>query len=156
MGNIGIRILLCMMIWIAITNYIDYKKQRKPHTSPKISIIIPCYNDAKTIQETIHSVYESYDHDKIELIIVNDKSKDNSREKILELQPKYNFIFKENAHNKGKSETLNATADECSHDIIVILDADTLLSKKALNDLLQRLEDPKVAATSCAYKPSNK
>jgi cellulose synthase/poly-beta-1,6-N-acetylglucosamine synthase-like glycosyltransferase len=100
MGNFGLRILIVMMTWIAISNYIDYKKKRKPHTNPNISIIIPCYNDGHTIQETIHSVYKSYDNDKIELIIVNDKSKDNSREKILELQPKYNFIFKENEYNK--------------------------------------------------------
>ena len=48
---------------------------------PLVSVIIPCYNHADFVQETIRSVIEQ-NYKNIELIIIDDGSKDNSVEKI--------------------------------------------------------------------------
>lgn len=58
----------------------------------KVSVIIPCYNGESVINRSIESIYnQSYEN--IELIVVDDGSKDHSKELILE--------WKEKFHNKG-------------------------------------------------------
>ncbi len=47
------------------------------HQKPLVSIVIPCYNHAKFVQETIQSVIDQ-DYGNIELIVIDDGSKDTS------------------------------------------------------------------------------
>jgi len=51
---------------------------------PLVSIVIPCYNHAQFVQETIQSVIDQ-DYENIELIIIDDGSNDNSVEVIQEM-----------------------------------------------------------------------
>ncbi len=72
---------------------------------PLVSIIVPCYNHEKYVQETIESiVHQTYKN--IELIVIDDGSKDTSPQVIERLSKKYNFTFIHRP-NKGLSATLN-------------------------------------------------
>ncbi len=138
-------------------SYVDHIQKRKPHTYPNISFIIPCYNDGDSIEATIKSIYTCYDKSKFQLIIINDHSRDNSKEVIQKLQSEYEFLFIDQEKNTGKSVALNNAAEQAIHEIIIFIDADSLLNKDALNDILQRLEHEKnVVAVTCPYRPSNK
>lgn len=77
---------------------------------PLVSIVIPCYNHAQFVQETIQSVIDQ-DYENIELIIIDDGSNDNSVEVIQEMIPAceerfVRFEFRCRP-NKGLSATLN-------------------------------------------------
>ena len=136
---------------------IDHIKKRKNHSNPNISFIIPCYNDGDSIAKTVESIHQCYDKNNFQLIIINDKSKDDSKEQIQNLQSKYDFLFIDHEHNTGKSIALNNAVKKAIHEIIIFIDADTLLNKRALDDLLKRLEHEKnVVAVTCPYKPLNK
>lgn len=54
--------------------------------NPLVSIVIPCYNHAQFVQESIQSVIDQ-DYKNIELIIIDDGSKDNSIDVIKEMIP---------------------------------------------------------------------
>lgn len=73
--------------------------------SPLVSVIIPSYNHARYVEEAILSIVNQT-YKNIELIVIDDGSKDNSVEIINLLAKKYNFKFLTQT-NKGVSNTLN-------------------------------------------------
>ena len=72
---------------------------------PLVSVIVPCYNHEKYVEETIESIVNQT-YENIELIVIDDGSKDASPQIIEELSKKYNFKFIHRS-NKGLSATLN-------------------------------------------------
>ncbi len=157
-GYIRLFITIGLSITILWLCYKDYSKKSKKNTKiPPISYIIPCYNDWNTIQNTIKSIYQSHPDNNFQLIVVNDNSKDNSKEQIQNLQSEYNFEFIDQKENTWKAVALNNTIKYTKNEIIVFIDADSLLTRKALDDMIKRLSNEKwVVAVTCAYKPINK
>lgn len=89
----------------------------------KLSVIIPCYNEANTIQALVAAVRESPYPDK-EIIIVDDCSTDGTRELLgAEIAPGVSKIFY-HAVNQGKGAALRTGIQAASGDIVVIQDAD--------------------------------
>ncbi|AHG74143.1 Glycosyl transferase, group 2 [Mannheimia sp. USDA-ARS-USMARC-1261] len=83
---------------------------------PLVSVVIPCYNHERYVQECIQSVIDQT-YQNIELIIIDDGSRDHSVEKINQLIEKcknrfvrFEFRYRE---NKGLSKTLNEAIDWC-------------------------------------------
>ena len=72
---------------------------------PLVSVVVPCYNHEKYVKETIESIINQT-YKNIELIVIDDGSKDNSVKVIQELADKYGFTFIHRP-NKGLSATLN-------------------------------------------------
>lgn len=86
---------------------------------------------------------------------MNDNSTDISLEVLKKLNKKYPFKLIENQKNLGKSKTLNENIPLASHETLLILDADTKISKANIMDMLKR-KVGKVAGVSCPYQPLNK
>lgn len=97
---------------------------------PLVSIVIPCYNHAQFVQETIQSVIDQ-DYQNIELIIIDDGSKDNSVEKIQEMISVCEKRFKrfEFRHrpNKGLCATLNEALEWCEGEYFAPVASDDLI-----------------------------
>ncbi|KAA6348120.1 putative teichuronic acid biosynthesis glycosyltransferase TuaG [termite gut metagenome] len=72
---------------------------------PLVSVVVPCYNHAQYVEECIESVVNQT-YKNIQLIVIDDGSKDKSPEILKELQKKYGFIL-ECQKNIGLSKTLN-------------------------------------------------
>lgn len=77
----------------------------KKKDSPLVSIVVPCYNHANYVRETIESIVNQT-YKNIELVVIDDGSTDNSVEIIQKLAKNYNFTFIYRP-NKGLSATLN-------------------------------------------------
>ena len=72
----------------------------------KLSVIIPCYNEEKTIEIIIDAVINSKCSIEKEIIIVDDFSKDNTREKLKEIEYKVSKILY-HEKNMGKGVATN-------------------------------------------------
>ena len=124
---------------------------------PKLSFVIPCFNDASTVAEAIKSIYMSYDHDLIDLTVIDDKSTDHSLQEIKKMQKNYPFTIITHEINTGKAHALNQAIPHLPHDLVVLIDADIVLNRPALENMLSRLQhNPKVATVSAPYKPFQK
>ncbi|OYQ74963.1 glycosyltransferase family 2 protein [Wohlfahrtiimonas chitiniclastica] len=97
--------------------------------NPLVSVIIPCYNHEQFVQECIQSVIDQ-DYKNIELIIIDDGSKDQSVQKIEEMrsQCEKRFVRFEFRHrpNKGLCATLNEALDLIQGEYVAISASDDL------------------------------
>lgn len=102
----------------------------------KLSIIIPCYNEKKTIEKVVKNILSFCDFSK-EIIIVDDGSTDGSVEIIKKVEnetKELKAIFLNN--NFGKGHALKIGLKSCSGNIVVIQDADLEYSPKDYNKLI--------------------
>ncbi|ATO19197.1 glycosyl transferase family 2 [Acinetobacter sp. LoGeW2-3] len=97
---------------------------------PLVSVIIPCYNHEKFIQDSIQSVIDQ-NYENIELIVIDDGSKDSSVEKIKEMVglcekrfTRFEFRYRS---NKGLSPTLNEAIEWCKGEFVSVHDSDDVL-----------------------------
>tara|TARA_B100001559_G_scaffold222430_1_gene186704 strand:+ start:86 stop:778 length:693 start_codon:yes stop_codon:yes gene_type:complete len=90
----------------------------------KLSVIIPCFNEEKTLEKVVNQVIEQKDLIK-EIIIVDDKSTDNSGliiKRLSENYPIIKFILKDK--NEGKGSAIKKGLELASGEIILTQDAD--------------------------------
>jgi glycosyltransferase involved in cell wall biosynthesis len=88
-----------------------------------ISIIIPCYNCEEYIVETVQSVLDS-DYKNIEIILVNDGSKDKTANIIDTIAKKYGNISAFHIENNGPSKARNIAISKAKGEYILPLDGD--------------------------------
>ncbi len=152
-GTLFLGIVALMVFFLNV----DFRHPRRLKERPNISVIIPCYNDGASIEATIESVFRCLPREGSDVIVINDGSKDNSLEIIEDVAKRYPIRIINNQPNKGKANSMNAAIPQAKYDIILSLDADTLLNQRALTDMLARMAaDPNLGAVSCPYRPGNK
>lgn len=118
------------------------KQDGKPIIYPEISIIIPVYNSAGSLEACIKSIYDSeYPNDRIRVFLVNNKSRDNSFQVFSECQERYpELIMQWLNSQQGKSRALNLALYNSSGKYIIHIDSDGLLEKSALRHMVERFE----------------
>ena len=89
----------------------------------KLTVIIPCYNEEKTINELINKVINN-NYENKEIIIIDDCSTDKSKEIIGNFENKENFKIIYHEKNMGKGSCIKSAIKEASGEICIIQDAD--------------------------------
>ncbi len=105
--------------------------------TPFVSILVPAYNEEKTIQKTLDSIYHlDYPQDHMEVIVINDGSKDNTEQVVREFaRDKNNLIIMSHA-NCGKAASLNKAIAIAKGEFFACLDADSFVEAKTLRKML--------------------
>ena len=119
---------------------------------PKVSVLIPAYNEEKVIEKTLRRITElDYPEEKIEILVINPGSKDRTgeiaREVAAQVRKKVRVIDASNDfEHHGKPRALNFALKYVQGEIIVIYDADSLVDKMAVKYLVSYLvRHPEVA-----------
>ena len=115
---------------------------------PKLSIIIPVYNEEKTILEIISKVIKAKAFNfRKEIIIVDDSSTDKTKDKLKSLKDKSIKIFY-HGKNMGKGAAIKTGLQNFTGDIVLIQDADLEYDPSDYEKLLKPIIDKK---TSVVY-----
>ncbi|SEF81873.1 poly-beta-1,6-N-acetyl-D-glucosamine synthase [Billgrantia desiderata] len=127
-------------IWICGGLYFYLHWERKqawpePHVwdeaCPNVSLLLPCYNEAANIQETIeHLKHQNYP--KLEIIAINDGSRDATGELLESLKLTCPNLKVLHQSNQGKASALNHGLKEATGEIIVGIDGDAILDYDAI------------------------
>ncbi len=116
---------------------------------PPVSILIPCYNEAENIRETIDVLLRQKYPD-YEIIAINDGSKDNTLEILKGLAEQHTQLRVINLHtNQGKAMGLRTAALLANSEILICIDGDALLAPEAIAWMVRHFNDnPAVGAVT--------
>lgn len=107
----------------------------------KLSVIIPCYNMEKYIERCYRSLVEQKDADDVEFIFVNDGSNDNTLSILQDIKAKDSRVVVVSQNNAGVSVARNAALTIANGEYVYLLDGDDYLTKNALFEIKQVLNE---------------
>ncbi len=128
----------------------------KLESYPAVTIIVPSWNEEKTILGTVHSLLDlNYPQDKIKIFLIDDGSTDGTWNIISRLTKQKNIkIFRK--ENGGKYTALNLGLEHIETDFLACLDADSFAEKESLVRLMSYFEkDPSIMAVAPSIIASN-
>lgn len=102
-----------------------------------ISVIIPAFNSEKTIGKTIESILGQKTKEKIELIIVDDCSADNT---VKEIKKFKEVVLIQQKKNSGPAAARNTGAKKATGEIILFTDSDCVPEKNWLEEMIKPFE----------------
>jgi cellulose synthase/poly-beta-1,6-N-acetylglucosamine synthase-like glycosyltransferase/peptidoglycan/xylan/chitin deacetylase (PgdA/CDA1 family) len=123
-----------------------------PPVHEPVTVLVPAYNEAKCIENTVNSLMAS-EHP-IEVLVIDDGSTDGTA-RIVEAMglPNVRVIRQLNA---GKPAALNRGLANARYDIVVMMDGDTVFEPSTVRELVQPFGDPRVGAVAGNAKVGNK
>jgi len=111
-----------------------------------VSVVVPCHNEAKYIEQCIKSIVEQSDYSSIsEILVVDDGSTDESPQILKQLKLKFNKLKIITADGVGQSAARNIAIKLSKSEFIAFLDADDYWDKKKLKNQLKAFHgDPSI------------
>ncbi|WP_430780754.1 bifunctional polysaccharide deacetylase/glycosyltransferase family 2 protein [Actinoplanes sp. G11-F43] len=123
-----------------------------PVTEP-VSVIVPAYNEKEGIEAAVRSL-ACGDHTQIEVVVVDDGSTDGTADLVDRMRlPNVRVV---RVPNGGKPNALNTGVAMARHELIVMVDGDTIFEPDSLRKLVQPFADPSVGAVAGNVKVGNR
>ena len=150
---VGVRLIL-MVVYARR----HAKRRRRPDFSwgppvdETVTVIVPAYNEIKNIEATVRSIVAN-DHP-LEVLVVDDGSTDGTPEKVESLGIPNVRVLRQK--NSGKPKALNAGIRAAKHEIIIMIDGDTVFEPDTVRLLAQPFADPTVGAVAGNVKIANR
>ena len=112
------------------------------YEKPLVSVLIPSYNHAEYVAETIYSIWQQ-SYTQVEIVVVDDCSTDNSVEilKSLENRSPISMQLYENERNLGPRATVSRALELSRGDLIIPFASDDLLAPDRLDRQIQQFRD---------------
>lgn len=126
--------------------------------APGVSVLVPAYDEAVGIEATVRSLVASDHTGPLEVVVVDDGSSDGTPELVEALVEREGLtgVRVVRQANAGKAMALARGAREARHDLLVMLDGDTVFEPETVRWLVQPLQDPRVGAVSGNTKVGNR
>lgn len=151
---------------LLLLSFFENRKKIKEEESinvsyyPKVTVAVPCWNEEKTLAGTLDSLLSlDYPKDKLEIIVVDDGSKDRTFAIAKEYESKYQGrVIALTKVNGGKHTAVNKALHQSTGDLFGCLDADSFVDKEALKTIVAYFEHHKeaMAVTPCIHIKSPK
>ena len=126
-----------------------------PEYQPEVSVLIPAYNEEAVIVDTVRAALAS-DYPNLEVLVVDDGSADRTAELVranFGRDPRVRLLLQT---NHGKPSALNHALSEAIGEIVVSIDADTIVDPDAIPRLVRHFADPSVGAVAGNVKVINR
>lgn len=172
---LGLFSAVALRKYLRKNSYINYNTLVLSPLSPHVSIIVPAYNESKTVLDNIRTLLSLY-YNNFEVILVNDGSTDDTFDLIKEVyeldkvnyyfdyklpcerirgiykskNPSYARLMVVDKNNGGKADSLNAGLNISRNSLVVSIDADSMIEPDSLLKLVKPFleeKDKKVIGT---------
>ena len=116
--------------------------------NPLVSVVIPCYNDAQYIEQSVYSALNQT-YTNIEVIVVDDGSNEETKEVLKKLEPKITKLITQK--NKGQSSARNIGIKEAKGEYILVLDSDDFFEPTFCEKAIEILKKKNKAKIVTSY-----
>jgi cellulose synthase/poly-beta-1,6-N-acetylglucosamine synthase-like glycosyltransferase len=126
-----------------------------PGYQPIVTVLIPAYNEEAVVVDTVRAALAS-EYPKLEVLVVDDGSADHTSDlvrKNFSHDPRVRLLTQE---NHGKPAAMNHGLAVATGEIIVSIDADTIVDREAIHRLVRHFADPNVGAVAGNVKVINR
>ena len=127
--------------------------ERHANFLPPASFVVPAYNEVVGIEQAVRSLAAS-DYPEFEVVVVDDGSTDGTAALVERLGLERVRVVRQ--ANAGKPAALNRGLADARHEVIVMVDADTIFEPETLKRLVQPLREDEVGAVSGNTKVGNR
>jgi len=151
---LGVLTLLRTLVAVALA----FRHARRPIPAapahlPPVSVVVPAYNEAVGIEAAVRSLTAS-DYPEFEIVVVDDGSTDATAGIVEGLHlPGVRLVRQPNG---GKAAALNTGISAARHDVLVLVDGDTVFQPDTVRELIQPLADDGVGAVAGNTKVGNR
>lgn len=125
------------------TSYFKKEKEKKIGFYPHVTLLVPVYNSEKTLEQCIEAVVnQSYPIKNIQVLLIDNGSKDNSYDiycKLQEKYPKLRLWWMDSS--QGKAKALNKGLYMAEGKYIINIDSDGILDKNAIFNMIYKFEN---------------
>lgn len=143
-----------------ILSFLSYSQKERPlykdSELPKVTVLIPAYNEAGTIGKTINSILKS-NYPDFEVIVIENGSKDRTYEIAKKFETKDCQVRVFHNDQLGKGRALNFGLKKATGKIVFTMDADTTVDPESMQRMVRFFKDPNIMSVSPAMvvvKPS--
>jgi poly-beta-1,6-N-acetyl-D-glucosamine synthase len=147
-------LLFLSIFWLLVLFSKEEKKktEKEKKDSPFFTTIVPAFNEQASIEKTLISLINlDYPSEKMEIIVVNDGSTDNTKkivENFIENNPLRNITLI-NQKNHGKGNAMNKGLEKAKGEFFACLDADSFVGSDALKVMLPLFNSETKVAAVC-------
>ena len=156
MLDISLFLGLYFQIFLLVSFFEAEENEEKlilPVILPTVTIIVPCFNEAKTVEKTILSLMGlNYPMDKLNILVVDDGSVDDTFAQAQHAAKRFPNVRVVTQKNGGKYTALNLGIRECTTDIVGCLDADSMVHPDALIKMIPYFNDLRTMAVTPAMR----
>jgi cellulose synthase/poly-beta-1,6-N-acetylglucosamine synthase-like glycosyltransferase/peptidoglycan/xylan/chitin deacetylase (PgdA/CDA1 family) len=124
-----------------------------PAFAPPVSLVVPVFNESVDVEHCVRSL-ATVEYPDVEVIVVDDGSADGTAQIVEQLGLERVRVVRQ--ANGGKPVALNRGIAEARHDILVMVDGDTMFEPQTLRRLVAPLADEKVGGVSGNTKVANR
>ncbi|MBX4189459.1 glycosyltransferase [Candidatus Parcubacteria bacterium] len=149
--------IMSAMLFPSIRRKIAAAKVVRDNYEPTASFVIPCKNEGEAIAKTIDKCYAAdYPREKLEVIVINDGSTDNTAEVLERMKIKYpDLTVVHWKVNRGKRHGMAEGFKLSKGEIIVQLDSDSYIDPKTFRKLIEPFANPEIGAVCAHADPEN-
>lgn len=152
----------CIYMYVAFKHQVRKLRKHPPVINhdykPFITIMIPAHNEGIVIKNTVENI-TTVDYDNYELILIDDRSEDNTAEVIKQIAEEHSnikYLIREKDAFPGKSAVLNDALKMAKGEAILVFDADARIKTDFIKNLLPKLEPEDVGAVQARKVISNR
>jgi cellulose synthase/poly-beta-1,6-N-acetylglucosamine synthase-like glycosyltransferase len=128
-------------------------RAKKADYAPRVSVLVPAFNEERTIALSLQSILDS-DYPDFEVIVINDGSTDGTEQALQPFIAAGKIRYQAKA-NGGKASALNVGIAQATGDIILFTDADSLFERHTIRNGVRYLADPSIGAVGGNDTPLN-
>ena len=113
---------------------------------PDVAFMVCAFNEEDVVEMKMQNIHElDYPKEKLHIVWVTDGSTDNTNER-LQAYPDVEIVF--SPERRGKTAALNHGISQVKSEITVMTDANTLVNREAIREIVRCMQDPKVACVA--------